>query len=235
MNIFRRTANIAESKISKFLDSLEDPNAALDLSYEKMLSALQEVKRHLADVVTEQKSLENQINAANKESAAHEEDARTALKMNREDLAQAALFKKQQSGAHVAQMQEALDKINVQVIRLKDAKRKYQERVESFKVQKEATKASYGAAQAEVKIGESLSGISKQMGNVGETMQRAQDKADQMLARAAAMESLVNEGILNDLLDTRDKTTRELNELRRDAAVQDDLERLKREMAEDKE
>jgi phage shock protein A len=231
MNIFRRAANIAESKINKLLDSVEDPNAALDLSYEKMLTSMQEVKRHLADVVTEQKALENQINAANKEALSHEEDARTALKMNREDLAQAALNRKQNALARVASQQEALARISEQVERLKAAERKYQDRLEAFKVQKEVTKASYSAAQAEVRIGESLSGISKQVGDVGGTIQRAQDKTEQMLARASAMESLANEGILDDPLDTRDKTARELDELKRDSAVSDDLERLKREMA----
>ncbi len=231
MNIFRRAANIAESKINKLLDAVEDPNATLDLSYEKMLSSLQEIKRHLADVVTEQKSLENQIAAANKEAEATEEDARTALKMNREDLAESALGRKQNALTHARQLQEALDGINAQVERLKDAERKYQERVESFKVQKEVTKASYGAAKAEVKIGESLSGISDQIGDVGATIQRAKDKTDQMQARAAAMESLADEGILNDPFDTRDKTTRELDQLKRDAAIHDDMERLKRELS----
>lgn len=231
MNIFRRAANIAESKVNKFLDSIEDPNAALDLSYEKMLTALQEVKRHLADVVTEQKALEAQIEACKREAKTHEDDAKTALKMERDDLAQDALSRKQGALARATQLEEALSQISVQVERLKDAQRKYQDRIESFKVQKEVTKASFGAAKAEVKIGESLSGISKQMGNVGGTMQRAQDKADQMMARASAMESLADEGLLDDPLDKRDKATRELDQLKRNAAVQDDLERLKREMA----
>lgn len=232
MNIFRRAATIAESKVNKLLDAAEDPNATLDLSYEKMLSALQEVKRHLADVVTEQKALEHQINASKKDAAASEENARTALKMNREDLAQAALVRKQNANAHVAQLDESLTRINEQVARLKDAERKYQDRIESFKVQKEVTKASYSAAKAEVKIGESLSGISKQIGSVGGSIQRSKDKTDQMMARAAAMESLADEGILDDPFDTRDKTDKELDQLKHDSAVQDDLERLKREMAE---
>jgi len=234
MNIFRRAANIAESKVNKLLDAVEDPNATLDLSYEKMLSSLQEVKRHLADVVTEQKSLEHQINALKKQATSSEEDARTALKMNREDLAEAALGRKQHATAQVENLEESLVRINEQVNRLKDAERKYQERIESFKVQKEITKASYSAAQAEVKIGESLSGISKQIGSVGGTVQRAKDKTEQMQARASAMESLADEGILNDPFDTRDKTSRELDQLKHDVIVQDDLARLKREMEEQK-
>jgi phage shock protein A len=231
VNIFSRAANIAQARINKLLDAVEDPNASLDLSYEKMLTALQEVKHHLADVVTEQKSLENQINTATKEAAAHEEDARTALKMNREDLAEAALTRKQNSLARVAQLQDAANRINEQVDRLKDASQKYQDRLDSFKVQKEVTKANYSAAKAEVHISESLSGISKQIGNVGGSIQRAEDKTERMMARASAMESLANEGILNDPFDTRDKTARELDQLKRDAAIQDDLERMKREIA----
>ena len=56
MSILGRVADLFQSKTNRLMDALEDPNAALDLSYEKMLTGLQETKRHLADVVAQQKS-----------------------------------------------------------------------------------------------------------------------------------------------------------------------------------
>lgn len=231
MGLFKRAASIVESQVNKFLDRLEDPNASLDLSYEKMLDALQQVKRHLADVVTEEKSMEMQISAVEKELAQRDAEARAALQMNREDLAQAALERKHQAAERMKQLQEAHARIQSQSARLKDAEKKYQDRLAQFKTQKEVTKATYQAAKAEVRLGESVSGISRELGNVGDTLQRANDKADQMMARAAAMQSLSDEGILQDPLDKRDNVTRELETITRDAAVQDELERLKKEMA----
>jgi phage shock protein A len=75
-----------------------------------------------------------------------------------------------------------------------------------------------------------MSGIGKELGGVGETLRRSNDKADQMAARAAAMESLTEEGILDNPFDNRDDVAKELDKIKRDAAVVNDLERLKREL-----
>ena len=230
MGLFRRVSSIFESKVNKLLDQFEDPNATLDLSYEKMLDGLQDINRHLADVVTQQKQIELQMASVHKDIARRDEEARAALKMNREDLAKAALERKHQSTEQLTQLQQAAENITAQVERLKDAKRRFEERMNSFKTQKEVAKASYKAAQAQVKMGESLTGISRQLGGVSDALRRANDKTEQMSARAAAVESLMDEGVLDDPLDGRDKTERELDKLKRQSAVDDDLERLRKEL-----
>ena len=53
MSILGRVADLFQAKTHKLLNALEDPNDTLDLSYEKMLTGLQETKRHLADVVAQ--------------------------------------------------------------------------------------------------------------------------------------------------------------------------------------
>ncbi|WAH35586.1 PspA/IM30 family protein [Alicyclobacillus dauci] len=232
MGLFKRASDIIESKVNRLLDRVEDPSAALDLSYDKMLDGLQLVKRHLADVVTEQKVVEKQIQQAEAGVAERESEARTALKMNREDLAQAALERKHAALEQLQQLREAHEKISLQVERLKESEQKFQERIASFKTQKEVTKASYQAAQAQVRIGESIAGISRELGGVGDTLQRANDKAEQMMGRASAMETLLDEGILEDPLDGRDSVQRELDALKKEAAVKDDLERLRKELKE---
>ena len=69
MSILGRIADLFQAKTNKLLNVLEDPNDTLDLSYEKMLTGLQETKGHLADVVAQQISLERQIGNTDKEIA----------------------------------------------------------------------------------------------------------------------------------------------------------------------
>src|ERR1700676_1994122 len=95
MSLLGRIIDLLQAKTHQLLDRVEDPNAMLDLSYEKMISGLQETKRHLADVVAEQKSLERQIQQAQQAAMSAEGDARMALQAGREDLAKAALGNKQ--------------------------------------------------------------------------------------------------------------------------------------------
>ena len=59
-------------------------------------------------------------------------------------------------------------------------------------------KAQYSAAEAQVKIQEATSGLSGEMSDVGMAIQRAQDKTEQMKARAAAVEELVATGAIDD-------------------------------------
>ncbi|RIV24700.1 PspA/IM30 family protein [Alicyclobacillaceae bacterium I2511] len=231
MGLFKRAADIMEARVNKFLNSVEDPNEMLDLSYEKMLTGLQEVKRHLADVVTEQKHLENEIGQVQKDVQQYEDAARAALRSGREDLAKEALTRKQTALDHIVQMQEGLTRITEQVEKLKQTEKRFQDRINTFKTQKEVTKATYQAAQAQVKVSESMTGINKQLSGVGDTLKRAQDKTDETVARASAMDALMDEGVLDDTLDSRDNVTRELDQIRKSSAADEELEKLKKEMA----
>ena len=229
-SIFRKAADLIEAKVNKFLNSAENPNEELDLSYDKMLSSLQETKRHIADVVTEQKLLESQLHDATAAGQKAEDDARMALQANREDLARAALAEKQAAMQKVHSLQDARDHIAAQAQKLIDYEKKLQDRIDQFRTQKEVMKSQYEAAKAEVQVNESMSGIGNKLGDVGEMLQRAQDKTHQMQAHAEADESLEDAGVLTEPGDNRSKTDRDLDALRAQSGVDAELAKLKGEI-----
>ncbi|MDA8114823.1 MAG: PspA/IM30 family protein [Acidithiobacillus sp.] len=231
MSIFKHAANILEAKVNKLLSRAEDPAETLDLSYEKMLTSLQEAKRHLADVVTERVSLENQIAQAQKLAARAEEDARMALNANREDLARGALTEKQAEAQKITALQEAHDTVAVQAQKLMDYEHALQERIEQFRTQKEVMKSQMAAAQAQVKVTESLTGLGHGLDDAGDALRRVQDRTAHEQAKAQAMDGLLESGIINDPLDHRTQTEREMDKLRATSGVDDDLTRLKAELA----
>ncbi|MHB1280971.1 MAG: PspA/IM30 family protein [Acidithiobacillus sp.] len=234
MSIFKRAAEILEGKVNHFLDNAEDPGESLDLSYEKMITNLQDTKRHLADVVTERVSLENQMAQAQKAADKADADARMALGANREDLARAELAQKQSELQKIASLKEAHDTVAAQAQKLTDYESKLQDHIEQFRTQKEVTKSEMTAAQAEVKAGESLTGIGQGMNDAGEAMRRAEDRTLQMESKASALDGLIESGALNDPLDSRSQTEKELDKVRATSGVDDDLAKLKAEMAKDK-
>ncbi len=233
-SMFRRAAEIVEAKVNKFLNSAENPDEALDLSYEKMLSSLQETKRHLADVVTEQKTLERQMLGAESDSHRAENDARMALQAGREDLAKAALTEKQAADQKAASLKDASEHVAAQSQKLITYEKQLEDRIDQFRTQKEVMKSQYDAAKAQVTVNESLAGIGSQLGNVGDALQRAKDKTNQMQSRADAMESLTEAGVLDDGVDGRTKTERDLDALRASSGVDADLARLKGEIGQTK-
>jgi phage shock protein A len=234
MSVFGRMADILQAKTHKLLNHLEDPDELLDLSYEKMIAGLQETKRHLADVVAEQKSLERQIDAAQQEATRAENDARMALQAGREDLARSALSSKQGALQKVDTLKGAHANIAAQADKLIAYQKKLEARIEQFRTEKEVMKSSYAAAQAQVKVTESLTGVGKNLGNVGDAMRRAGDKVAGMQAKADALDGLMQSGVLSDALDNSTAAQKELNALRSTQAVDAELEKLKSEMSSQK-
>ncbi|MBU2812151.1 PspA/IM30 family protein [Acidithiobacillus thiooxidans] len=234
MSLFKHASEILQGKVNHFLNNAEDPAETLDLSYEKMITNLQETKRHLADVVTEKVSLESQMAQAQKAADKADADAKMALGANREDLARAELAEKQSELQKLASLKEAHDAVSAQSQKLQDYEQKLQDHIEQFRTQKEVTKSEMMAAKAEVQAGESLSGIGKGMDDAGEAMRRAQDRTAQMESKATAMDGLIESGALSDPLDTRSQTDKELDKVRASSGVDDDLARLKAEMAKEK-
>ncbi len=231
MSVLGRVADILQAKTHKLLNKLEDPNELLDLSYEKMIAGLQETKRHLADVVTEQKSLEREQEGAQQQAARAESDARMALQAGREDLARTALASKQGALQKLETLKQAHDNIAAQVGKLITYQKKLEDRIEQFRTQKEVMKSSYAAAQAQVKVTEALTGVGKDLGNVGDAMRRAGDKVAGAQAKADALEGLMQSGVLSDPLDRSTSAEKELNALRSATAIDSELEKLKAEIA----
>src|SRR5580704_11151391 len=58
---------------------------------------------------------------------------------------------------------------------------------------------------AQVKVTQAMSGVGSSFNNVGDTLRRAEDKVSGMRAKADAMESLTESGVLSDPLDSRPK------------------------------
>jgi len=233
MSILNRVADLFQAKTNKLLNSLEDPSATLDLSYEKMLTGLQETKRHLADVVAQQKSLERQIATANRELEGAEADAKLAVQSNRDDLARAALVHRQRVLDTIASLQTALDGLLPNIAKLADYQQRLEDRIERFRTQKDTMKATYAAAQAQVKVTQSLTGVGDRLGGVGDTLRRAEDKMLSVQDKAAAMDSMIEQGLIRDPLDNRSREERELSALRDGHAVDDQLAQLKAQMAKD--
>src|SRR4030088_813981 len=95
MSVFQRMSSVFQQKVNAALDKAEDPQQALDFSYEKQLEALQQVRRNVADVLTSEKRLELQSAQLKQNQEQLQAQAESALQQGREDLARLALTRAQ--------------------------------------------------------------------------------------------------------------------------------------------
>ena len=234
MGFFSRLATLFKIKANSALDKAEEPGQVLDYSYSKQLEQLQALKRSIADVVTNEKRLEMQQQQIQQQINKLDQQAMQALQANREDLARMALQRKEALIAQVNAFEQQIAQLREQEAHLVEMERNVSARVEAFRTQKEMVKAQYGAAQAQVKINEQVTGISKEMSEMGLAMQRAQDRVVSMQARANAMDSLIESGTLSDqnLLGpgSNDPLDRELQQISSQQNVDAQLEAMKQQM-----
>ena len=234
MGFFSRLANIFRIRANAALDKVEDPGQVMDYSYSKQLEQLQNLKRSIADVVTNEKRLEMQQNQLQQKIDTLDQQAMQALQANREDLARMALQRKEVLLVQINGYEQQLAQLHAQEEKLISMERTISARVETFRTQKEMVKAQYNAAQAQVKINEQVTGISQEMNEMNLAMQRAQDKVLSMQARANAMDTLIEEGTLGDqgLLGpgSNDPLERELRQISAQQNVDDQLQAMKQQM-----
>ncbi|WP_415122376.1 PspA/IM30 family protein [Micropruina sp.] len=226
--LFQRMKAIFSAKADKALDKLEDPRETLDYSYTKQLELLQHVRRGVAEVATSRKRVELQAGQLNAQLDKLTLAAKRGLEAGREDLAREALTRKSGLQQQLAELQTQHAALQAEEERLVRASQQLQAQVEAFRTRKETIKATYTAAEAQTKISEAFSGLGQELGDVGQAIQRAEDKTAQLQARAAAVDELLASGALEDPTGLgRDDLTRELDALASAAQVDNELAALK--------
>ena len=231
MGLFQRAHDIVEAKANKALDQAENPADMLDLSYEKMLEQLTQVRRALVDVAASRKRLELQETQL-QHSADHLQDqAQAAVSQGRDDLAKEALTRKAAAQQQIDEMEPQHQQLTEQEEKLEQTLQALQQRVNHFRTQKETLKAQYTASKAVTSVNESVSGISKSISDSGAALERAQDKIATMQSRAQATDELLESGVLEDVGGGTDDIQKELDELGSKSNVDAELAALKAQVA----
>ncbi|MBF9066738.1 PspA/IM30 family protein [Streptacidiphilus fuscans] len=198
MGLVHRVTDMFKIKANKALDRAEDPRETLDYAYQRQIQMLQKVKRGLADVTTSRKRIEMQRTQLAGSATRLQSQAEQALGAGREDLAREALTRRAGVLAQDQELKDQLVALQQEEEKLTTASRQLETRVDEFRTRKETVKASYTAAEAQTSINEAATGISDGMGDIGSAVQRAQDKTEQLQARAGALDELMASGALED-------------------------------------
>jgi phage shock protein A len=232
MGLISRITTIFKARISKLLDQAEDPRETLDYSYERQLELLQQVKRGIVEVTTSKKRLELQADRIEADLAKADDQARRALAAGREDLARIVLQRKVSAQQQLESLEQQIQGLDAEQQKLMDAEQRLTAKVEAFRTRKEVIKAQYSAAEAQVKIGEAVSGISEEMSDIGLAIERAENKTQELQARAGAIDELVQTGVLTDYtqVGTSADVDQQLAQLGADASVEAELAKLKQEL-----
>ena len=228
MGLLSRMSTVVKSKMNRIIDNAENPGETLDYAYEKQLEQLRNVKKGVVELVTTKRRLQLQAKKVQTGIGKLDDQAAQSLSAGREDLARLALQRKQTSVYELQDLEEQIANLEGEQQKLTTAEQRLQGKVEAFRSRKEIIKAQYSTAQAQVRIGAALSGLSEEMGDITLSIERAEDKTEKLRAKAGAIDELAEAGMLDDFSGRSDPLGRELAQITAEQNVEDELASLKK-------
>ena len=224
MGILDRFATIVKANINELLDKAEDPAKMVDQYLVDLTESLADVKRETAGVMAEEARTKRAADANTEEVSRMEDLAKKALKAGNEDDARVFLAKKQKLETAGAELQKAADAAKANADKMRQMHDKLVSDIEDLKSRRETIKAKMAVAKTQEKVAGYTSGADKAESAI-EAFNRMEEKADRMLDTADAMTELNTEPV-----DDAEALAQKYAGATDDAAVDDELARLKAEM-----
>lgn len=195
-NPFGRLGKRVKKGMDVLLSPAEDPRQTHVSTFERQRGLLVKVQTALQEVATAKSRLEAKAAETRAKLPQLEELAVQALREEHEDLARLRLQRRQLAGIELQGLEKQLLEIEREEHRLSLTEQRLSSQLAAFYTRQELIAARYSAAEAQVHIGEALSGVSTELAELSQAMAQAERKSVQMQARAAAIDRLVDEGLL---------------------------------------
>jgi phage shock protein A len=231
VSLWSRLRLLFRMRTQSALEEAEDPRQTLDYAYSRQLELQQQMRRGVAEVATSKKRIELQARQLETTQAKLEGQARLALQQGREDLACEALTRRAMLRGELTDLEDQQAVLAAEEAKLLEAAKRLELQIQQFRTRKEAVKATYTAAQARARVGESVAGLDRDDSELLLAVQRAEDRIANTQARADALEGLMASGALEDRNVSRDAIQRELAMTATEGEVTRELTRLKGEVA----
>lgn len=206
----------------------QDPLISLDNNLTKLEQSRADIRRSLVEVNAARLRLEKQRRQLQSKIDRYDEQAQAALVANEDDLAWEALQRKQAAVARGSELDHDLISLEGQLTGLKQSQANLERKITLFRAKKDSLKALHTSLETQLRVQEALAGISEELSGVNNTIERTERRIQEMQARAEAIEDLVSEGLLPNVLQPEtDEIDRRLAGLSRREAVEEELARLK--------
>ena len=227
-SILRRLTLIIKVWMNKLLAPAQDPRQVFADAYQRQQATLVKVRQAMANVTASKRQIEAKTVAARSKLPQMEDQARQALADGREDQARFVLRLRRVAADEL----EALDKQEQELQNeervLALVEQRLAAQIETFFARQEVIAARYSTAEAHVGIQEALTGVSEELKDLGIALERAEERTEDMQARATAIDELVESGILQRHGErSGEDVLKELSAGDESAAVEDDLAALK--------
>jgi len=223
LNFVKRVIRLVKIKL-KNRKPPPDPLTVLQGELQQMDDKLQEIKRSSLELGKSRIQLDHRVRDLQKTINSYQDQARKALKLGREDLAELALRNKNSARETQDQLQHKIDRLGEQIQELERAKEMLINEITIYKIKRDEMELTRKAAQAELSVQERRWGVAAQesANDIQEAFRRLEGEINEIQAEVEAT---------RELGEPADPALPESEpEKERSPAITKELEELKREL-----
>ena len=224
MGMLDRFADIIKANINDLLDKCEDPAKMIDQYLRDLTEDLAEVKQETAGVMAEETRTKRLVDENAAEVAKYDDLARKALAAGNEDDARTFLAKKQQLDARSASLRESYEAACANAAKMRQLHDKLVDDIEELNGRRALIEAKVAVAKTQDIVNEYEPRTEASTVARG-AIDRMEDAADALLDQANAAAELGRAP-----LDAAAALEEKYAAARGNAAVEDELAKLKRDM-----
>jgi phage shock protein A len=220
------------SMFKGLMEPAEDPRTAYGDPWQRQQELLGRVNDSLIQNTNLRKALEQRITRLKLKVPQLQETAKNAVAAGRDEVARMALQQRQLALLELKSLEANVQEVWLEEQRIGIVAQRLTAQIDAMRVRQEMTAARYTAAESQVMVHEVLNGFSKELADMGQTIERTEQKTEHLQAQANAFEALIDFSNI-DLSsgDTSDPVARQLFQLDIESAVGQQLAELKRELA----
>lgn len=219
MNVFRRMSDIISSNVNSALDKMEDPKKMINLMIDKMEETSVSIRASIAEKLAALTTLDRQIKEAEEAAGRWAERAKLALKKENDELAREAVIEKRKLEEQISALNESRSTISSITASLKEQLDQVNAKLAEMKAKRDDLVSRANAAKEKIRNNETL--------RESESADFAR-KFEELQARIERWETEAKVSGKS----AAQKTVREtFEEMETDAAVEAELEKLKKELS----
>jgi phage shock protein A len=223
--------NQLTSMFKNLLEPADDPRQTYANPWQRQQELLSRVQEALLQNTNLRKRLQQRIVGLQSKIPQLQETAKQAVATGHDDMARMALQQRQLALMEMKTLEANAQEVWLEEQRIAIVEQRLTAQIDAMRVRQEMTAARYTAAESQVMVHEALNGFSKELADMGMTIEHTEQKTERLQAQANAFEEMMDISSLNlSSSASDDLVAQQLIQIDLESAVSEQLADLKRQI-----
>lgn len=222
-----------KSCLNAIMKPAEDPRQNAAYTFDRQRVLLVKVRALLADIGKARQRLTGKAARLESSLPQLEAQAQQALEANREDVARLTLQRRQISLIEQQTVLAQINELDQEEQRLLLVEHRLVTQIEAYLARQEALTSRYSAAESQVQLNKALQKVFRDLTDLDQIIDAAEARTDEMEARATWLDEAFADEQLTGTAVAPGSTLQAFADLDLTQAVEDELARLKAQLAPD--